>query len=271
MVDIDNFKMFNDIYGHDCGDDILKLTAQTLRNNLKENEILFRFGGDEFAIILKDSNKNKMEQAANRIKKDFQENKNIKSKCNIFSKVTLSMGLSGYPDLSRNKDELIYQADMALYHAKNLTKDSVHFYQDVILQIRKNISSDNQQLIGIFKGLLGTISAKDKYTHGHCERVSQYAVLIGEAMGLSLKDITILQYSGLLHDIGKIEIPKTILNKSGALTDEEYENIQMHPVFSANILEPLEEMSQLIEHVRHHHERYDGKGYPDGLRGSDIT
>jgi HD-GYP domain-containing protein (c-di-GMP phosphodiesterase class II) len=90
-------------------------------------------------------------------------------------------------------------------------------------------------------------------------------------MGLSLKDVTILQYSGLLHDIGKIEIPKTILNKTGELTDEEYECIQMHPVFSANILEPLEEMSQLIEHVKHHHERFDGKGYPNGLRGNEIS
>ncbi len=271
MVDIDNFKMFNDIYGHDCGDSILKLTAGTLKNILRENEILCRFGGDEFAIILKNTDKIDMEQAANRIKKEFQERKSIKTKCNIFSEVTLSMGLSEYPDLSKNKDELIYQADMALYHAKNLTKDSVHFYQDVILQIRKNISSDNQQLIGIFKGLLSTISAKDKYTHGHCERVSQYAVLIGEAMNLNLKEITVLQYSGLLHDIGKIEMPKTILNKIGGLTPDEYDSIQMHPVFSANILEPLAEMSQLIEHVRHHHERFDGKGYPDGLAGEDIS
>ncbi|MDQ2086124.1 HD domain-containing phosphohydrolase [Herbivorax sp. ANBcel31] len=183
----------------------------------------------------------------------------------------MSIGFSEYPNKASSKNELIYQTDMALYHAKNLGKDKVHLYKDAILQIRKNISSDHQQLIGIFKGLLSTISAKDKYTLGHCERVSTYVVKIGEAMELDLKEISTIQYAALLHDIGKIEIPKFILNKKGSLTKGEIELLHQHPIYSQNILEPLEGMDQLIDYVRHHHERFDGKGYPDGLAGEDIS
>ena len=181
------------------------------------------------------------------------------------------MGLSEYPHLSASKDDLISQADMALYHAKNLGKDEIHFYQDVISYIRKGISSDHQQLIGIFKALLSTISAKDKYTLGHSERVSTYVVMIGEYMNLSDQEITILQYAGLLHDIGKIELPKSVLNKKEPLTEEELLQIRMHPVYSENIVEPLENMDQLRDYIRHHHERIDGQGYPDGIAGEQIS
>ncbi len=271
MFDIDNFKMYNDIYGHDCGDIILKATASLIRALLNENEVLCRLGGDEFAIILPGKNCEDIEKTAKYLQCEFESQKEHFFESYLHNRVTISMGLSEYPDMSSSKNELISQADMAMYHAKNSGKNKVHFYQDVLLQLRKTINSDHQQLIGIFKGLLSTISAKDKYTLGHCERVSSYAVMIGEAMNLDLKDIGILQYAGLLHDIGKIELPKSVLNKASQLTDEEYRSIREHPVYSANILEPLEDMDQLIDYVKHHHERFDGKGYPDGLCGSNIS
>jgi HD-GYP domain-containing protein (c-di-GMP phosphodiesterase class II) len=90
-------------------------------------------------------------------------------------------------------------------------------------------------------------------------------------MNLSINDVTTLQYAALLHDIGKIELPKSVLNKLGPLNDEEYVHIKQHPVYSANILEPLEDMNHLVKYVRHHHERYDGTGYPDGLAGNEIS
>jgi len=96
-------------------------------------------------------------------------------------------------------------------------------------------------------------------------------VLIGETLNLSPKEVTILQYAGLLNDIGKIEIPKSILNRIGPLTEEEQCIIRNHPVFGENILEPLEDMDHLTDFVRHHHERFDGSGYPDGLAGNKIS
>ncbi|WP_010248947.1 bifunctional diguanylate cyclase/phosphohydrolase [Acetivibrio cellulolyticus] len=270
MIDIDNFKMCNDISGHDYGDDILKGTASILKEAAGDGNTVCRYGGDEFAIILPSSNLQSASQIAHRIRNLFEKQKTNYFEENSYSNITLSMGLSVYPDMADNKDELINQADMALYHSKNLGKDNIHFYQDILVKLKKNISSDHQHMIGVFKALLSTISAKDMYTRGHSERVAHYAVKIGEALNLNLKDISMLQYAGLLHDIGKVEIPKVILSKKEKLTDAEQEIIKQHPLYSANILEPLN-MNQLIDYVIHHHERYDGHGYPHGLAGKSIS
>ncbi|HOA98188.1 MAG TPA: HD-GYP domain-containing protein, partial [Acetivibrio saccincola] len=101
--------------------------------------------------------------------------------------------------------------------------------------------------------------------------VSSYAVKIANAMELDFKVVCIIQYAALLHDIGKVEIPRFILNKREPLTKEELDLLRQHPVYSQNILEPLEELDMLTDYVRHHHERYDGKGYPDGLAGEEIS
>lgn len=270
MIDIDNFKMCNDVCGHDFGDIILKGTALMLKEAVGTLNTVCRYGGDEFAVILPMSDLQTASQAAHKIRNLFERKKSQYFEENKFNKITLSMGLSVYPDLAANKDELINQADMALYHSKNLGKDNIHFYQDVLEKLKKNISSDHQHMIGVFKALLSTISAKDRYTRGHSERVAHYAVMIGEALNLSIKDISMLQYAGLLHDIGKIEIPKLILSKTENLTDSELDIIKQHPLYSANILEPLN-MNQLIDYVIHHHERYDGYGYPHGLKGRSIS
>lgn len=271
LLDIDDFKTFNDIFGHECGDQVLRGTGALLQVINKDSLIICRCGGDEFAIILPVKDLATIREIACRMKQAFERLKHEYFPKDIQNKVTLSMGMSICPEMAKNSDELLYQADMALYHAKNLGKNKIHFYQDVILQIRKGISSDHQQLIGVFKALLSTISTKDKYTVGHSERVSGYAVLIGETLNLSPKEVTILQYAGLLHDIGKIEIPKSILNRIGPLTEEEKCIIRNHPVFGENILEPLEDMDHLTDFVRHHHERFDGSGYPDGLAGNKIS
>jgi diguanylate cyclase (GGDEF)-like protein len=270
LIDLDNFKMCNDICGHDFGDIILRGTALILKEAVGTQNAVCRYGGDEFAVILPMSDIQSASQVAHKIRNLFELKKSQYFQENRFSKITLSMGLSVYPDLAANKDELINQADMALYHSRNLGKDNIHFYQDVLEKLKKNISSDHQHMIGVFRALLSTISAKDRYTHGHSERVAHYAVMIGEALKLSIKDISMLQYAGLLHDIGKIEIPKLILSKTENLTDSELDIIKQHPLYSANILEPLS-MNQLIDYVVHHHERYDGHGYPHGLKGKSIS
>jgi len=271
MMDIDNFSMYNDLYGHECGDKILKATSTILKSIVKQNGYVCRYGEDEFAIIFPNTDIDSLEIIAHNIVHRFERVRSDYFSEKLSEKVTLSIGLSEFPNRSRSKSELISQSDMALYHAKNLGRGKVHLYQDIISQIRKNLSSDNQQLIGAFKGLLSTISAKDKYTHAHSERVSSYAVMIGKAMNLSLDEITVLEYAGLLHDIGKIEIPKSLLNKNDSLTDEEQQIIRQHPIYSENILGPLEDIENLMDYVRHHHEKYDGSGYPDGLKKNQIS
>lgn len=115
-----------------------------------------------------------------------------------------------------------------------------------------------------------TVDAKDSYTRGHSDRVSKYSVLIGQSLGLNNSDIELLRIGGLFHDIGKIGIPDRVLLKEGKLTDEEYDEIKKHPSIGAHIIENSEVFDELIPIVLHHHEKFDGTGYPDRLKGNDI-
>jgi diguanylate cyclase (GGDEF)-like protein len=272
LVDVDNFRMYNDLYGHYFGDTILVNTALILKKIVGAECPIYRFEGDEFAILVKNKGLQSLELMAKNIYDNYLKLKDEYYTDSISSKITFSIGLSEYPKISNSKEELVSHANMALYQAKNMGEDKVSFYQDIMLQVGKNMKSDQQQMVGVFKGLLSTIVAKDKYTFGHCERVSSYAVMIGEAMGLGFKEIQSLLHAGLLHDIGKIELPKSVLNKIGRLSEDELALIRLHPIHSAIILEPLSVIdANIIDYVRHHHERYDGKGYPDGIKGEEIS
>lgn len=118
--------------------------------------------------------------------------------------------------------------------------------------------------------LVNAIDAKDKYTHGHSARVAEYSRKIAELYGKNEEECNEVYFSALLHDVGKIGIPGRIINKDGRLTDEEYEVIKQHPVIGENILSSISEYPYLSIGAHYHHERYDGKGYPRGLKGEDI-
>lgn len=123
---------------------------------------------------------------------------------------------------------------------------------------------------GVIFALARAIEAKDKYTQGHTERVSQFALLLAHHMGLSEQDQNALYKGGILHDIGKIAVPDAILNKPGRLTVEEFDTIRTHPDRGEKICKPLNSMRTALPVVRHHHEKLDGTGYPDGLSGDNI-
>jgi len=125
-------------------------------------------------------------------------------------------------------------------------------------------------VINVVKSLVYAIEAKDEYTRGHSERVNRYAMLMAIRLRLDEKQSKVLHWASMLHDIGKIGIPETILNKPGALTDAEYSIIKSHSEKGCDILKPLEQLSTSLPGVMHHHERYDGQGYPHGLKGEDI-
>ncbi|MFH1076498.1 MAG: HD domain-containing phosphohydrolase [Pseudomonadota bacterium] len=127
-----------------------------------------------------------------------------------------------------------------------------------------------QFVINVVRSLVCTIEAKDVYTRGHSERVSRYSLAIAERLGIESRQRDILNWAAILHDIGKIGIPESILNKTAQLTDEEYAIIKQHPEKGYTILEPLDQISESLVGILHHHERYDGTGYPKGLKGSGI-
>ena len=127
-----------------------------------------------------------------------------------------------------------------------------------------------QFIINMVKSLVFAIEAKDIYTRGHSERVSKYSMLMGERLGLGEKEYNNLKWASILHDIGKIGIPESILNKPARLTDAEYDIIKRHPEKGGEILQPIEQLAGSLPGIIHHHERYDGKGYPQGLKGEEI-
>ena len=127
-----------------------------------------------------------------------------------------------------------------------------------------------EMLFNTVKGLVAAIDAKDKYTRGHSERVYEYSMKLGENMGLNRDEMQSLSWSAMLHDIGKIAIGRSILNKAGKLTDDEYDIIKTHPEKGCKVLEPISQLQEVLPIIRHHHERFDGNGYPDGLTGTDI-
>lgn len=268
LIDVDNFKRFNDRYGHSSGDRVLQIVSDILRKSIRKTDTACRYGGDELAVIMPDAQKEDVLSVINQIKTEISNNQSFSSNSSN-ADITLSMGFSTYPTLADSKESLFEQADNALYKAKNSGRNTFKMYQNIISDITKD-TDDYTQLTKIIRVLLLTISEKDKYTYGHSERVAELVVRIGKALNLPIKKIRELEIEGLLHDIGKLKIPNQVLNKKGSLTDEEFELIKKHPIYSASIINSLSILENFEDDVKHHHERYDGKGYPDALIGTDI-
>lgn len=146
------------------------------------------------------------------------------------------------------------------------------FAKKVSLRIENNALYEvfYNNLVSTLKSLVISIEARDSYTKQHSERVTLYALQIAEIMGLSEEDIDVIRFGGYLHDIGKIGVKDTVLLKPGKLTDEEFQEIKQHSIIGDNILKPIKFFPKERDMIRHHHERYDGRGYPDGLAGEDI-
>lgn len=175
------------------------------------------------------------------------------------------LDIQGYCEKSDKFDQLLLLIESAIKSVKQM---------DEIKRINEKLEDSKDQLeqayLDMVQTLRYTVEAKDSYTRGHSDRVSEYSVLIGEKLGLSAEQIKTLRIGGLFHDIGKIGIPDSILLKPAKLTDEEYSQIKNHPSIGAHILGSAAIFQDIIPIVKHHHERYDGNGYPSKLKGEEI-
>ena len=175
------------------------------------------------------------------------------------------LDIQGYCEKSDNLDQLLLLIESALKSVEQMR---------LINDINKELKDKNDELEQAYLDTIGilrhTVEAKDPYTRGHSDRVSAYSVLIGEKLGLNDTDIHTLKVGGLFHDIGKIGIPDSILLKEAKLDDEEYSQIKNHPSIGAHILGDVSMFENIIQMVLHHHERFDGRGYPKKLAGEDI-
>lgn len=268
FCDIDNFKHINDRYGHTLGDEVLYMVAQSIKNSLDKRSVVARYGGEEF-IVVSLVPPDQVLQLAENILKEI-ENGVIKTSDTVLN-VTASIGISFYPKDGTDKEALITNADKAMYSAKVLGKNNIQiFNKKVHNKLPEKEMLRDQIILNSAYALSSAVDFKNHYTHKHSVSVAFLSQKIAKSMKLSNDFTRKLFIAGLLHDIGKIGIPDTILNKTDKLDNDEWKVMQSHSIMGWEILKHINTFEDISEAIRHHHERYDGKGYPDKLSGENI-
>ncbi len=268
FLDLDFFKSYNDIYGHVDGDKVLRQAGEIIKGCIRKIDICFRYGGDEFAVILPQTSLDASRSIAERIRRETEvqmESKGIA--------ITYSIGIASWPTDGLIREELIKAADAALYYAKQIGRNRVCIASEVALSEVLTMqfgTQNNNAILNTIYALAATVDAKDHYTYGHSKKVSRYAADIAEALGYPNERIRTLRTAGLLHDIGKIGIPDQILSKTGFLTHEDWQVIYAHPDLGVSILKHVDSLSDCLAGIKYHHEHYDGSGYPASLKGDNI-
>ncbi|MDR3541326.1 MAG: transporter substrate-binding domain-containing protein [Desulfosporosinus sp.] len=244
MSDVNGLKLINDSFGHAVGDELLKNVAKVLRQGCRRDDIIARLGGDEFVILLPNTDGAETEQILKRIK-------GLAIRERVGS-IELSISFGYETKRHENEDihELFKKAEDYMYKRKLFEGPSMR---------GKTI-----------KTIIKTLHEKNKREEQHSYRVSALCQSMGEALGLPEGEIQELKNVGLLHDIGKIAIDEEILNKPGKLTNAEWEEIKRHPEIGYRILSTVHGMAEMAEYVLSHHERWDGLGYPKGIKGEEM-
>ena len=244
MGDVNGLKLINDTFGHGVGDELIIKAAEIIRKGCRSDDIISRIGGDEFVILLPQTNEIEAEQIINRIN-------NLSSYEKVGAvDISVSFGFETKNKMEYKIEDVYKKAEDNMYNHKIFESPSIH---------GKTINA-----------IIKTLYEKNKREEAHSQRVSKLCESMGEALGVSEYKIKELKTVGLLHDIGKIAIGEHILSKPGKLTDEEYKEIKRHSEIGYRILSTVNEMSEMADYVLSHHERWDGAGYPKGLKADEI-
>ncbi|MCD6599870.1 MAG: diguanylate cyclase [Dehalococcoidia bacterium] len=267
MLDLDSFKTYNDIYGHPSGDQLLNQVGRIIKGSIRSADQAFRYGGDEFVVILPETDVEDAYVVAERTRERIATEMGARQIA-----VTCSGGLANYPSDGMMYGELVTMADTALYYAKRTGGNRVYLSSKILSE-----STDGEMGVDARKSGLSTVyalasavDAKDHYTYGHSRKVNAYAVALAEAIGVSPEEVSRISAAALLHDVGKIGVPDKILTKKGELSTLDWEAIRSHPTLGANIVRNVPSLAACVNGVLYHHERWDGTGYPEGLKGDRI-
>lgn len=265
LLDLNNFKLFNDTHGHLVGDQVLKTTASLLTELCRATDVIGRYGGDEFIIICPATDGGGARDLAKRIQ-DHMAAASVQGTGGERLPLSGSIGFAVYPEGAASQHELLVRADMNMYDAKAQGGPSIVGGEDGENEAKHDYSGGFSAL----DALVTAVDKRDHYTRRHSEDVTEYSLMIAQQLGLSQDTMRTLRLAGLLHDLGKIAIPDAILRKPSALTDEEFDLMKQHPVYGWLIVSAIPSLSETLPAIRHHHERYDGRGYPDSLAGEEI-
>jgi diguanylate cyclase (GGDEF)-like protein len=264
LVDLDNFRLLNDNHGHRAGDEVLLMVADAVRRHLPEGGVMGRYGPDEFLLVCRDTAADELTRIVEAIRGtlaglalQFETTERLP--------ITVSGGICTYPEHGRSVTELLSTVAATVQEARASGGDVVRIAG--IEDARRRLGGSS---FDVFQGLVFAVDTKDRYTKRHSEDVARYAVFLAERLGLDGAMVGSVHVSGLLHDVGKIGIPDDILRKPGRLTADEYEVVKQHVALGNLIVRDLPDIDLVRAGVRHHHERWDGRGYLDALQGEDI-
>ena len=263
LVDIDNFRLLNDTHGHAAGDEAILTVAGLLRAEFPSGATLGRYGPDEFLVIEPSAEIATLEHAIQRLRTALAE-RALQFGDSESLPVTVSTGICAYPEHGGSVTDLLSGAAITLQEAKSSGGDAVRIAGpgfDVPAEIRT---------FDVYQGLILAVDSKDRYTKRHSEDVARYAVFLAERIGLDPDLIATVRVAALLHDVGKIGVPDTVLRKPARLSEDEFTVMKQHVTLGDAIVRDLPNVDLIRAGVRCHHERWDGGGYPDGLAGEDI-
>ncbi|NCB41360.1 MAG: diguanylate cyclase [Clostridia bacterium] len=274
IINIDDFKLFNQLYGVKSGDQVLERIAALIKSTVGHNCHIARYSGKEFAIILPGYDVFSAKKIAESIRDQISK---INSTSNDYhqKRLTISVGISIAPYGAKSVKELVENADQAIYQVKRKGKNAIKVF-DTFVQNEKDYNSepDYMNVYDEYKStiyaLTAAIDAKDHYTFNHSDNVATYSTELAKALKLSTDTIENIRQAALLHDVGKIGIPESILNKPGKLSDDEYEIMKGHVEASIDIIRHLPSLDYVIPAVLGHHEWFNGNGYPRRIEGEDI-
>jgi len=327
LMDLDRFKFVNDFYGHLDGDLVLQRVAHILETNCRRSDVVARYGGDEFVVLMPETDSTQSHQLAAKLRSWISFDPVLREK-----NVTSSFGVATFPLNGSTPQELIQVADASMYLSKHQggnavstadqfnSDDSRRWKRDVLdaylgVTLKRLFTTGPDAFVEIYSrieqfarslaqtesgairrntdgrpeasgepsfeplppivmdtltSLALAVDSKDQFTQGHSHKVSSYAVLIAESIGMSGLEIEEIRLAGMLHDVGKVGIMESILNKNAPLNPEEWEAMKRHVEYGAKLLEPLRGTERIRKMVVHHHEFFDGSGYPEGLAADHI-
>ncbi len=265
VIDLDNFKFFNDAYGHLVGDEVLKQVGRAITRSCRTYDTAARYGGDEFALLLPGVGAESAAEITARLDMAFDDLEYRPLGDGGAIPLSLALGVSVFPEDGPGRLDALETADARLLR----TKYGGGVSDALSAQMRSHLNCSMANF-SMLNALVTAVDTKDRYTRRHSEDVMSYSYQIACALGLSEADCNLALTAALLHDVGKIGVPNYILRKPGKLTDEEYKAIKQHPMMGAVIVGAVSGLEDTLDAIRHHHERWDGKGYPYGLRGEDT-
>ena len=245
MADVNGLKMINDSFGHAVGDELLQMASNVIKSGCRDNDVIARLGGDEFVIILTRTDAETAALIVKRLEMLAAQEKI----CGL--KLSIAFGSRTKTRKEENIQKVLKNAEDDMYRHK--------LYESASMR------SKTIELI------MNTLYEKSNREMMHSSRVGHICEKIGMRMKLDQDEINQIRTAGLIHDIGKMGIDEKILNKPGALNQDEWKEIQRHPEIGYRILSSVNEFSEMANCILEHHERWDGRGYPKGLKGEEIS